>query len=501
MKHLLSTEKIQPPITRRAFLETTTIAGAGVMLKTAAGGISNVEVQRKPNIVYIFSDQQRAKATGYDGNPDVITPNLDKLAGESINFRNTISVCPVCTPYRASLMTGRYPTTTGMFLNDLHLPTNELCIPEIFRNAGYDTAYIGKWHLDGYGRDTYIPPERRQGWSYWKVAECDHNNHRSHYYTEASNERRYWEGYDAFAQTKDAQQYILDHSDTVKPFLLMVSYGPPHPASPEAPEAYSALYTQEQIALPPNVPRDKQAEARRHLHHYYAHCTAIDHCAGQLIQTIKDAGIEEDTIFVFTSDHGGMLLSHGLPYEWKQVAWDESARVPFLLRYPAVHANDGRVIETPLNTPDILPTLLGLANIPIPDTVEGEDLSTVIIEGTEIQNRAVLYMSIAPFVGQGEPYRALRTRQYTYVRSLEGPSHLFDDLQDPFQMNNLIGKAEYETLSQELDTELQKQLDIIGDDFRPPQSYIAKWGYHVDEEGAIPYRPPVEPQGPGLNAI
>src|SRR5580698_11148243 len=102
-----------------------------------------------PNIVYLIPDQWRAQATGYAGDPNVHTPNLDRLAKEGLNFRNAVSVNPVCTPHRAALMTGRYPTSTGMFLNDAFLPMTELCMGDIFKSAGYDTAYIGKWHLDG----------------------------------------------------------------------------------------------------------------------------------------------------------------------------------------------------------------------------------------------------------------------------------------------------------------------------------------------------------------
>jgi arylsulfatase A-like enzyme len=116
------------------------------------------------NIVILLADQWRASATGYAGDPNVKTPALDRLAADGISFRNAVSACPVCTPYRATLMTGRWPTSTGMFLNDLYLPDHELCMAEILNRAGYATAYIGKWHLDGHGRDSYIPPERRQGW-------------------------------------------------------------------------------------------------------------------------------------------------------------------------------------------------------------------------------------------------------------------------------------------------------------------------------------------------
>ncbi|NQT12391.1 MAG: sulfatase-like hydrolase/transferase, partial [Planctomycetes bacterium] len=115
----------------------------------------------KPNIVFVLTDQWRAQAFGYAGDPNVQTPNIDALARRSIHFENAVSVCPVCTPHRASLLTGRYPTSTGMFLNDLYLPADELCMVEILKDAGYDTAYIGKWHLDGHGRSSFIPPNRR----------------------------------------------------------------------------------------------------------------------------------------------------------------------------------------------------------------------------------------------------------------------------------------------------------------------------------------------------
>ncbi|WP_282122059.1 sulfatase-like hydrolase/transferase [Algibacter mikhailovii] len=124
------------------------------------------EVTRNPNVVYILTDQWRGSALGYAGNPDVKTPNLDAFAEESVNFTNAVSVTPVCTPHRAALFTGRFPTTTGMFVNDLYLPSEELCMAEIFKSAGYNTAYWGKWHLDGHGRSTYIPRERRQGFDF-----------------------------------------------------------------------------------------------------------------------------------------------------------------------------------------------------------------------------------------------------------------------------------------------------------------------------------------------
>lgn len=461
----------------------------------------------KPNIVILLADQWRATATGYAGDPNVKTPSLDKMAREGIWFRNAVSVCPVCTPYRAALMTGRWPTSTGMFLNDLHLPDSELCMPEIFHRAGYTTGYIGKWHLDGMGRDSYIPPQRRRGWQYWKAAECDHSYNHSHYYTGDSPEKKFWQGYDAFAQTKDACEYIRQHAQQRQPFLLMVGYGPPHFPHQAAPEAYKKLYPPGRIKLPPNVPEEMRAEARQEAQGYYAHCTALDKCVGNVLGVLRQTGLDEKTIVLFSSDHGEMMGSHGCKPTMKQQPWDEAAHVPLLLRYPAatrerVPRRRGRVVETALTTTDILPTLLGLAGVPIPATVEGEDLSGLVRGGPEQPDRAALYMGVSPFAGKGfnGEYRAIRTSRYTYVRGLKGPWLLFDDVKDPYQMTNLIADpARGGAVARQLDDRLLAMLRKIGDPFRPGAYYIALWGLKAKPGGSISYAPGAPSQTPHRN--
>lgn len=489
--------RIDNPINRRRFIKNSAKATAAISLfpMLSVGFIG----RKKPNIIYLLADQWRASATCYAGDLNVRTPNLDRLAKESFNFRNAVSVCPVCTPYRASLMTGRYPTSTGMFLNDAHLPDNELCLAEVLSTAGYKTAYIGKWHLDGHGRSSYIPPERRQGFDYWKGAECDHHYNQSHYYTGSSDEKQFWEGYDVFAQTKDAQQYINDHRKSAQPFALFVSYGTPHFPLETAPQEFQTLYPPEKIRLPINVPEDMRPLAQQAAQGYYAHCEALDKSIGDLLSTLDESGLKENTILVFTSDHGEMLGSHGVRPKEKQVPWSESAGVPFLLRFPAIHGNRGRTINMPLTTPDIFPTLLGLAGLKIPNTIEGDDLSSVIRKGKEKEDHAVLYMRVSTFLQGPYPkeYRAVRTDRYTYVRDLEGPWLLYDDVKDPFQMDNLASKPEYTALRNELDKRLESLLKKIGDDFRPGASYISEWGYEVSTNGSISYHgTDLKPQTP-----
>ena len=491
--------------TRRDFLKYAALGAAGATFfprfgRADAQKFQGLEKSARPNIVFVLADQWRAKATGYNGDPNVKTPNLDRLAKESLNFCNAVSVCPVCTPYRAALMTGRFPTSTGMFINDAYLPDEELCLAEVLKDAGYATGYIGKWHLDGHGRSSFIPPERRQGWDYWKAAECDHNYIHSHYYAGTSPEKKFWPGYDAYAQTKDAQSYLREQVGRGQPFALVVAYGVPHFPHNIAPQEYQKLYPPERIQLLPNVPAGQQAAARREGQGYYAHCTALDKCLGDLLATLAETQLAQNTIFIFTSDHGEMLGSHNIKPTQKQVAWDEAARVPFLLRFPAVHGATGRVIKTPLTTPDIFATLLGLASVPRPRTAEGVDLSAVVRDPVAAPDHVALYMGVAPFANvdpaDNKAYRAIRTSRHTYVRSLEGPWLLFDDAHDPNQMNNLVGKSESAVLQQELDGRLQVELKKIGDDFRAPQSYLDGWGYDVRSGQSVSYKPNAKVQSP-----
>ena len=469
-----------------------------VLLLASSTAILAAEPATKPNIVILVADQWRASATGYAGDPNVKTPALDRLMREGIWFQNAVSVCPVCTPFRAALMTGRWPTSTGMFLNDLHLPESELCMAQIFQRAGYATAYIGKWHLDGNGRESYIPPERRRGWDYWKAAECDHNYNHSHYYAGNSSEKKFWDGYDAFAETADAREYIRRHARQGQPFALMVSYGPPHFPHDTAPQAYKDLYPPEKIQLPPSVPESMRARAQRESQGYYAHCTALDKCVGDVLDVLRETGLADKTIVVFTADHGEMMGSHGCPPKMKQQPWDEAAHVPLLLRYPAAHGRQGRAVQTALTTPDILPTLLGLAGVAASATIEGEDLSPLIRGGTEQPDRAALYMGVAPFAGSGfnKEYRALRTSRYTYVRDLQGPWLLFDDEKDPYQLQNLAAAPESAALCRQLDDRLQAALRKIGDPFRGAAYYIEQWGLKVAPGGSISYAPGAPSQTP-----
>lgn len=470
---------------RRDLLKAGGLGAASLLLGLPPSRAADV---RKPNVVFVFADQWRAEATGYAGNAQVRTPNLDRLASTSVNFENAVSGCPVCSPYRASLLTGQYPLTHGVFLNDVPLKDEAVSVAEAYQRGGYRTAYIGKWHLNGNHRSAFIPRARRQGFDFWRVLGCTHAYNNSFYYADDAT-RLKWDGYDAIAQTREAQRYIREHAGG-PPFILFLSWGPPHAPYETAPEKYRSLFRPDDITLRPNVPEADRSKARRALAGYYAHMAALDDCLGELLATLRETGVERDTIFVFTSDHGDMLYSHGC--QKKQQPWDESIRVPFLLRYPALLGTRGRTIEVPINAPDIMPTLLGLSGLAIPGTVEGTDFSGALTGKSPMPDNAALISCPSPF-GQwqrargGREYRGVRTARYTYTRDLKGPWLLFDNQTDPYQLDNLCNKPEHAELQTRLDALLAERLKATNDEFLPGPEYIRRWGYEVNESGTVRY--------------
>ena len=444
-----------------------------------------------PNVLILLTDQWRAQATGYAGDPNVSTPYLDSLAVKSVNFKNAVSGMPVCSPFRASLLTGQRPLTHGVFMNDVQLDTNAVTIAKVLAKKSYDTGYIGKWHLDGHGRlQNVAPGKRRQGFEFWKGNECTHNYNESVYYDNDEPTRKVWEGYDTFEQTDAAIDYINEKKSSKNPFFMVVSYGTPHAPYHTAPEKYRNRFDPDEIVLRDNVPDNLKEQVKKDLTGYYAHIVAIDDMIGKVINSLKENGQLENTIVVFTADHGDLLGSHGA-YK-KQQPYEESARVPMLYYIPEKLKIEAGERDALMNSEDIMPTILSLCDVPIPDTVEGIDYRSYL-EGKEQVGDATLLSCVQPF-GQwnkvkhgAREYRAIKTKQYTYARDLKGPWLLFDNLKDPYQMNNLADNTAYASLQNDLDERLTKRLEETGDEFLPGMEYIEKWGYPVDETGTVPY--------------
>ena len=472
---------------RRQFL------GAASLQALAAPALLGRAADR-PNVLFILADEWRAQATGYNGDPNARTPVLDRLASQSVNFQNAVSGTPVCCPYRASLLTGQYPLTHGVFINDVELKPKGVTWGESFARAGYQTGYIGKWHVYGspdgaYGRRlAYIPPEKRFGFEYWKACECTHEYNHSLYYEGNDQTPRYWPGYDAMAQTDDACAFIERQAKTRDAYSLVLSLGPPHFPYATAPAKYQALYERQAIQLRPNVPPEYREEAINILRGYYAHMAALDDCLARLLGTLERTGTAENTILVFTSDHGDMMRSQGLTT--KLYPWDESVRVPFLVRFPRRFGTRRGKVGAPLNSPDILPTLLGLCGLPVPEGVEGTDYSRAAQGHDRSLGRGALLSLPVPITearkfGFAE-YRVVRTDRHTYARSIHGPWLLYDNRRDPYQMHNLCGQSGHRDVQARLDRDLNAMLKARKDDFLPAGEYVARAGVGHYREVSVP---------------
>ena len=444
--------------------------------------------QHAPNIVFVFGDQHRWCSTGFGGSSQVRTPYMDRMADEGVVFDLAVANIPVCTPWRAAFLTGQYPLTTGMFMNDVRLPVDRPTLGTVLRSAGYDTGYIGKWHLDGPSRAGFTPPgPRRQGFDFWAVGNCTHNYMDSLYYRD-SEDPLYWTGYDAESQTSLAIDYIQSRKGD-SPFALVLSWGPPHNPYDAVPGSYLDLYPPDEIEVRPNCPDPSRTD----LAGYHAHVTALDDQLARLGKVLDEQGLMDNTVFVYTSDHGDMLGSHG--WQRKQHPWDESIRVPFVMRCPD-QASRGLRINSPFNVVDIMPTLLGLAGIPLPGTCEGTDHAPAVRGEAFTGNEAAYIMSIAPFSEyRGQPWRGIRTRRHTYVRNLEGPWLLFDNQEDPYQMCNLAGRPEQADLQRRLEDQLKNEMARRGDALLPARHYLDRYGYEVGESGAVPHWTSIKPPG------
>lgn len=477
-------------INRRVFLSSCGIAAISPLALHAVA-------DKRPNILFVFADQLRSMELGCYGGKQIGTPNMDQVAREGALFTHAISTYPVCSPYRAMLMSGNFPMKNGMVMNDHFLRNPSPYFAEVCRDSGYRTGYIGKWHIDGHGRSAHIPKERRCGFDYWRTLECTHQYTKSKYYHQDEKKPRFWSGYDAIAQTEDACDFIKQSAKVTSPFCLFLSWGPPHDPY-QAPAEYMELFDADKIELRENVNDFAAAEAMQaecdtalakgHLgtrqaftrklmdrsnkdikqwyRGYYAAIKALDDCMGKLYQSLKEQDLLDNTIVVFTSDHGDNLGSHR--QYGKQLPYEESISVPFMVRYPkSVPA--GLKTNALLAPVDIMPTLLSLAGISCPE-VDGKDISGAA-KGKDAEVRdAVLLMRLiwlgTNWITNGSgPWRGVRTKRYTYARKADSrkPWLLFDNDKDPQQLKNIVDDPAYAELVKKLDAKTDDLLAKAGD--------------------------------------
>ncbi|MCZ2153264.1 MAG: sulfatase [Bryobacterales bacterium] len=415
--------------------------------------------RRKPNLLFVFSDQHRACSMPGEPYSQIQAPNLARLAREGLSVRNCVSNYPVCSPYRAMLLSGRWPFQTGITDNDLALRDEEVSLGEAFAAQGYRTGYVGKWHLSTLYRTGGLIPKGpgRQGFEDWRVW-FRTNTHfdTSFTFDPDTGERIQPEGYNCTLMTDDALKFLGKRD--ARPWMLMVSWNPPHTSYGDAPPEKRKLYDAASMTLRPNVTRTQRsgsslADIRRSLQGYSAHISAIDDEFGRLLRWLDESGQAENTIVVYTSDHGAMIGSNG--WDGKRLPHEESCKPPFLVRYPGV-TPAGQSTDLLLSAIDIYPTLCGLAGFDAPGHCAGQDLSAHLRSGKSGGPESAFLMHIAKEHATGGVrheaplFRGVRTHRHTYAVADDGAWCLFDNREDPYQMHNLIDDPARAGLRREL---------------------------------------------------
>lgn len=436
------------------------------------------------NVIWFLVDQMRGQATGFAGDPNVSTPNLDRFAAEGHTFTRAVVGAPLCCPARGSMMTGRYPRYSGVAGHEFPMPAETATIAGEFTAAGYRTGYFGKWHLDGTRpeldhdpgytaspRHRMIPPERRGGFQDWWAYENNNRPFDCLLHTDAGRtpdgvpvlasrnglEQFRAPGYETDALTDLAIGWVGERARSQESFFAVISVQPPHDPY-VAPAEDMARHTPGGVRLRPNVPpiaavRDR---ARRELAGYYAAIERVDHNLGRLRSALDELGIADQTMIVFLSDHGDLHGSHG---QWRKTSpWEEAVRVPMIIGGPSREHQLADRHDALINQVDLAPTTLGLCGLPTPGWMQGRDFSTVIDRREPAPDSA--YVGIPVPTGHGSsvdrPWRGVVTADgWKYICLEDQPWLLFNLADDPYELANHAQDPGYHARRDELDALLR----------------------------------------------
>lgn len=412
------------------------------------------------------------------GNPDVHTPHIDKLASEGLLFRNTIANTPVCCPARANLLTGEYTHRNGMVANDLRLRESIVTLPALLHEAGYRTGFIGKWHLDGGPRlPGYIPPgPRRHGFEFWAANECSHSHFHTQYFRDSPTPIPI-DHFEPSAWADLGIEFLRASKTDRRPFFAEIAMGPPHDPY-KAPPQYAKLYDPAKLTMRPNWVSRPGLPGPEQIAQYYGAITAIDDQVGRLMSSLDELGLAQNTIVIFASDHGAMLGSQGK--RLKRKPWEESIRVPGIVRYPRVMPK-GRTTNCLLSHVDFAPTLLNLCGVKTPSSMQGTDLSAVVRGEKDDGPDSAFLQIFGPFQGDGTEgaWRGVRTHRYMYARHESAPWVLYDLEKDPYEMKNLVDDPASKPLRQEMEHKLTGWMKRTGD------SWKYDWHDLVEDKGRL----------------
>ncbi len=430
----------------------------------------------RPNVVVFFTDQQRWDAMGVHGNPLGLTPNFDRYCRTGTHLAKCFTCQPVCGPARACFQTGLYATQNGSFMNGIPLNRDLKPLAMYFDEAGYETGYIGKWHL-GSSASGPMQVDERGGYQYWlasNLLEFTSDSYDTRLYSEDGKEVKL-PGYRVDALTDASIRFIAERKD--RPFFLFTSYLESHhqnhrddfPAPVGYEETYQGRWT------PPDLQTLGGSSARQ-LGGYWGMVKRLDEAFGRLMDALKSLDLLENTIVLFTSDHGCHFKTRN--DEYKRSCHDSSLRVPGLLHGPGFEG--GRRLESLVSLIDLPPTLLDAVGIPVPPEWSGRSLFKEMKHGKRCEDGDFVIAQIS----EAEHGRAIRTQRWKYAISAPWvlaprperyqEAFLYDLKADPYELNNLIGVESFANITKFLHEKLEKTLVEIGEPYVPTDPAAAR---------------------------
>ena len=480
-------------------------------IPTLAGGLASIAApaDRQPNVLVVVSDQLHHRALGCAGNEVIQTPHLDRLASQGVRFENALCPTPFCSPTRASLMTGLFPHQHGIVTNlrddspglNPDVPTTE----QALASAGYLARQFGKWHLgdrafvNAYGqdpeqsyrqhfrsiaRDMPAPPSgpiSRVGRPIFPIEAVQAANAKF----DGNGPSNTWIGRTDVPVEHTEEAWIADRAiETLaqlagKPFFMTVSFPAPH-ALWVINEPYYSLHERQRIRLPANrdsvrgVDRETPAwrfgqllgtdGMREYLGVYYGMVSMMDANLGRILAELERLGEEDKTLVVFTADHGDMQGGHGMYDKTSYSMYEETTRVPLLLRYPG-KIPAGKTIKTHAGTCDISPTILDYLGLGAPETLAGQSLRR-FIDGSEDRGRPMFAeRDRSAWGSEGPPHfqRLIRTHDWKYCYHSRGDSQLYDLANDPGETRNLIDDGASRSAKQKMHAELVRWMKATRD--------------------------------------
>ncbi len=469
--------------------------------------------RRHPNVLIIYPDQMRYDCMGPSGNRIVRTPNLQKLADEGVTFNSAFISYPLCSPFRASIMTGKQAQGHGIYQNHFPLRAGQEFLAERLVSVGYQTLYVGKWHLEGGPKPGFVPPNRRFGFQKFAGFNRGHHYMNGIFWRDTDQPYR-CSRYEPDFQTDHLLAFIDEalQERAGSPFFGFVSYGPPHHPN-DMPEHWRSKHDPHAIDLPPSVlPPEEQAQVQRErvaidcegnmkaalksrcahgskpqlepeteeelrafIAEYYGMISSIDHNVGRILEHLDSLGIADDTVVIFLSDHGDMLGEHGYFCGSKSQGYRAAMHVPLIVRYPSGFEGGRRVdglVDVGIDTPVTLIDLVGAEQL---GEAHGVSYLGLLDGSADSVRDRVMYQAFRMNDGAtGEftpvPERGIRTADWLYVRQPARRKFLFDQAADPHELANLVDRPEHSTLMDRFDREIHDHMVATGDN----------WGLHHD---------------------